>query len=148
MKKIYIIGAFLVMISIDSPVYAFQPTAITPRVEFLTPGVIRSITITQYNSFPQDFSFFLVFLIGYGPAKITMSTLLYEETEGHLLVLNGWALSSAGAVPIFKTGRSIADLIVGVEIGDERYPTGIIWFSSWLAGPIEEELKYDIEIEF
>ncbi len=136
------------MISIASSVYAFQPTAIAPHIEVLTPGVIREITITQYNNYPQDFSFFLVFLIGYGPAQISMSTLAYEETEGHLQVLNGWALSSAGAVPFVKFGRSRVDLAVGVEIGSERYPTGIMWFSSWIAGPIEEELKYDLSIAF
>jgi hypothetical protein len=148
MKKIYITTALLTTICIASSVCAFQPTAIDPHVELITPGVTRSITITQYNTYPQDFSFFLVFLIGYGPARISMSTLTYEATEGHLLVLNGWALSSAGAVPIMKFGRSMVDLVVGVEIGDERYPSGIIWFSSWIAGPIEEELTYDIEIGF
>ena len=77
-----------------------------------------------------------------------MSSSEDETNEGNLLVLNGWALSSAGAIPIIKFGRSRVVLEVGVEIGNEFYPSGIMWFSSWIAGPIEEELKYDISIEF
>ena len=73
MKKIYIMAALCTLVCVVSPTYAFQPTAIDPQVEVLTPGVTRDITITQYNSYPQDFSFFLVFLIGYGPVQISMS---------------------------------------------------------------------------
>ena len=148
MKKIYIIIGLVTIISIASSVYAFQPTAIDPRVEVLTPGVTRFYSITQNNSFPQDFNFFLVFLIGYGPAQVTMSSSEDETNEGNLLVLNGWALSSAGAIPIIKFGRSRVVLEVGVEIGNEFYPSGIMWFSSWIAGPVEEAISYDISIAF
>jgi len=128
-------------------VYAFQPTAIDPHVEVLFPGVARSFTITQYNSFPQDFNFFLVFFIGYGPAKIFLSS-FEDETAGNILGINGWAISSAGVFPIIKFGRPSVELDVGVEIGSERNPIGIMWFSSWIAGPIEEEVTYYLSIEF
>ena len=124
MKKIYITTALLITICIASSVCAFQPTAIDPHVEFLTPGVTRSFTITQYNNFPQGLSSFLVFLLGYGPVRITISSL----NDGDLLVILGWAVSSAGIEPIFKVGKSNVILVESVEIGSERYPTGIIWF--------------------
>ena len=145
MKRIYIIVTLFIMINVVSPSHAFQPTAINPYVEVLTPGVIRNFTITQYNDFPQDFSFFLVFLIGYGPAQITLSK---NDTEDDLLVINGWGLSSAGIVPIIKFGRSRVNLTVSVEIGSDRNPTGIMWFSSWIASPIEEETTYQLSISF
>ena len=148
MKKVLIVTVLSMLIFTLSPAYGFQPTAIDPRVEVLTPGVTRDFTITQYNNFPQDFSFFLVFLIGYGPVQISMSSSEDETSEGDLLVLSGWALSSAGIAPIIKFGRSRVTLVAGAEIGSERYPTGIKWFSSWIASPIEEEVKYYIEITF
>ena len=148
MKKLFFLTILCTVICSVVPTYAFQPTAIDPHVELLTPGVTRYYTITQFNSYPQDFGFFLVFLIGYGPAQITMSSSEDETNEGNLLVLNGWALSSAGAIPIIKFGRSRVDLEVGVEIGNEFYPSGIMWFSSWIAGTLEEAISYDISIAF
>ena len=148
MKKVLIVTVLSMLIFTLSPAYAFQPMAISPHVEVLTPGVTRNFTITQYNNFPQDFSFFLVFLIGYGPVQISMSSSEDETSEGDLLVISGWALSSAGIAPIIKFGRSRVSLVAGAEIGSERYPTGIMWFSSWIASPIEEEVKYYIEITF
>jgi len=148
MKQFYFIAILCTISSVVSPTYAFQPTAIDPKIEVLTPGVTRYYTITQTNSFPQDFSFFLVFLIGYGPVQISMSSSENETSEGDLLVISGWALSSAGIAPIIKFGRSKVSLVAGAEIGSERYPTGIMWFSTWIASPIEEEVKYYIEITF
>ena len=145
MKKLFFLAALCITIFTSNPAYAFRTTAINPNVEVLTPGVIRNFTITQYNNFPQDFSFFLVFLIGYGPAQITLSK---NDTEDDLLVINGWGISSAGIVPIIKFGRSRVNLAVSVEIGSERYPTGIMWFSSWIASPIEEETTYQLSISF
>ena len=149
MKKLFFITIFCTIMSFVTPTYGFQPTAIDPHVEVLTPGVTRYYTITQVNSYPQDFSFFLVFFIGYGVADISMSTFFHQEKEGNLLFINGWALSSAGTVPIIKFGRLRADLSVGVEVGSERSPFGIMWFSSWIAGPIEEGgVTYDLSIGF
>ena len=147
MKKVFFIVILFTIISAAVPTYAFQPTAVDPHVEVLFPGVTRSFTITQYNRVPQDFSFFLVFLIGYGPAQISLA-LFEDETEGNILGINGWAISSAGVVPIIKFGRSNVILEVGVEIGSERNPMGIMWFSTWIAGPIEQEVSYSLSIEF
>ena len=77
-----------------------------------------------------------------------MSSSEDETSEGDLLIISGWALSSAGIVPIVKFGRSRVSLVAGAEIGSERYPTGIMWFSSWIAGPIEEETTYELSISF
>ena len=148
MKKVLILTVLCLTIFTLSPTYGFQPTAIDPKVEVLTPGVRRDFTITQYNNFPQDFTFFLVVLIGYGPVQITMSSSEEETTEGALLVINGWAVSSAGTIPIIKFGRSRVSLVVGVEIGSERYPIGIMWFSSRIASPVKEEITYDLSISF
>ena len=52
------------------------------------------------------------------------------------------------ALHFVKFGRSRVSLVVGVEIGSERYPSGIMWFSTWIAGPIEEEIIYDLSIAF
>lgn len=145
MKKVYSIALLCTLVCIATPTHAFQTTALKPYVEVLTPGVIRDFTITQYHNFPQDFSFFLVFLVGYGPVKITLSK---DNSEDDLLVINGWGISSAGVVPIIKFGRSRVSLAVSVNIGSERYPTGIVWFSSWIAGPIEEETTYELKIAF
>jgi hypothetical protein len=147
MRKVLFAAILVTIISAPVPTYAFQPTAIDPHAEVLTPGVTRYFTITQYNSYPQDFAFFLVLLIGYGPAQISLSS-FEDETEGNILGINGWAISSAGVVPIIKFGRPTVDLDVGVEIGSERNPIGIMWFSTWIAGPLEEELTYYIEIGF
>ena len=145
MRKVFYIAVLCTIFCVVSPVSAFQTTALKPYVEVLTPGVTRAFTITQYHSFPQDFSFFLVFLIGYGPAKITLSK---DDTEDDLLVIKGWGISSAGVVPIIKFGRSRVSLEASVNIGNERYPSGIIWFSSWIASPIEEETTYELSIVF
>ena len=147
MKKVYIIAILCTLVCIVSPTFAFQPTAIDPHVEFLTPGVTRHITITQYNNFPQDFSSFLIVLIGYGPISINLSS-PEEGAEGNLFVISGLGISAAGIRPFLKFGRADVDLAVGIEIGTERNPFGLLWFSSWIASPIEEEIQYELSISF
>jgi hypothetical protein len=129
------------------PTLAYETTAVTPRFELLTPGVARSFTITQFNNFPQDFSFFLVLLIGYGPFSIELSS-LEDSSEGDLFVISGVGISPAGIRPFLKFGRANVDLSVGIEIGNERNPYGIVWFSSWIASPLEEETSYALDIIF
>ena len=129
------------------PAPAIETTAVTPRFELLTPGVTRHYTITQFNSFPQDFSFFLVVLIGYGPFTIQLTS-PDEGAEGDLFVISGVGISPAGIRPFVKFGRANVDLSAGVEIGNERNPYGIVWFSSWTAYPIEKETTYSLDIIF
>ena len=147
MKKVFLTATLCTLVCIVSPTFAFQPTAIDPHVELLTPGVTRHFTITQYNSFPQDFSFFLVVLIGYGPFSINLSS-PEEGAEGNLFVISGLGISAAGIRPFLKFGRADVDLAVGIEIGTERNPFGLLWFSSWIASPIEEEIQYELSILF
>ena len=152
MKKVFL-TATLCTVIICAPVLttttasAFEPSALTPHFELLTPGVTRHFTITQYNNFPQDFSFFLVVLIGYGPFSINLSS-PEEGAEGNLFVISGLGISAAGIRPFLKFGRADVDLAVGIEIGTERNPFGLLWFSSWIASPIEEEIQYELSIIF
>jgi hypothetical protein len=129
------------------PAPAIETTAVTPRFELITPGVTRSFTITQYNDFPQDFSFFLVMVIGYGPFSISLSS-GEDATEGDLFVISGVGISPAGVRPFWKFGRAEVELDVGVEVGTERNPYGIVWFTTRIASPIEEETSYSLDIAF
>ena len=61
---------------------------------------------------------------------------LASDEKTYLLVISGWALSSASIVPLMKFGKSRVSLVAGIEIGSKRYSTGIMWFSSWIANPI------------
>ena len=125
---------------------AFEVNALTPHVEVLTPGVTRNLTVTQYADFPQDFSPFIVFLIGYGPFKISLSK---AAAVGDRLVINGLGISPAGIVPFYKSGKADVDLVVSVEIGNERYPYGMVLFSSWISGTVTEpDNTYDITLQF
>ena len=147
MKKVLLTATVCILVCIVSPTYAFQPTAIDPHVEVLTPGVTRNFSITQFNNFPQDFSFFLVVLIGYGPVSINLSSST-ASTDGDLFVISGMGISPAGIIPFLKFGRADVALAVGIEIGNEWSPYGLLWFSSWIATPIEGESTYDLSIRF
>jgi len=152
MKKV-LLTVTLCIVIICAPTFttttasAFEPSALTPHFELLTPGVTRHFTITQYNNFPQDFSFFLVVLVGYGPVSINLLS-PEEVAEGDLFVISGLGISPAGIRPFLKFGRADVVLEVGVEIGNERNPFGLLWFSSWIASPLEEETEYDLSISF
>jgi len=110
-------------------------TGATNRVELLMPGVTRTIEIIQDANFPQGLSQILVVVVGYGGVSITLRK---NDTEGDLLVLTGAGISPAGIVPILKFGRTSLTLFEAVEIGDERFPFGIIWISSWINPPVPE----------
>ena len=110
-------------------VFAFETAAFIPRIEVLTPGMTRTIEITQNYSFPQDFSHFLILVAGYGGVSITLRKI---DTEGDLLVLAGTGVSSRGIAPVFKFGITEVTLTEAVEIGDERSPYGLLWILSWV----------------
>jgi len=138
MKRALIIMCLILTVAFTYPATApaFEANALTPRIEVLTPGVTRNLTITQYTNFPQDFSPFIVFLIGYGPFKISLSK---AAAVGDRLVINGLGISPAGVIPFCKSGKADVDLIVTVEIGNERYPYGMVFFSSWISGTVIQE---------
>jgi hypothetical protein len=138
MKKILFIICFILPFTLTFPstATAFEVNALTPHVEVLTPGVTRNLTITQYADFPQDFSPFIVFLIGYGPFKISLSK---AAAVGDRLVINGLGISPAGVIPFYKSGKADVVLVVSVEIGNERYPYGMVFFSSWISGNVIQE---------
>ncbi len=138
MKKILFIICFIIPFTFTFPstAAAFEVNALTPHIEVLTPGVTRNLTITQYADFTQDFSPFIVFLIGYGPFKISLSK---DESVGDRLIVNGVGISPAGIVPFYKSGKADVDLIATVEIGNERYPYGMAFFSSWVTGTVIQE---------
>jgi len=66
--------------------------------------------------------------VGYGPLWIT----LRGDSEGDLLILTGVGISSAGIVPVFKSGITMVSLTESVEIGDERSPYGLLWILIWI----------------
>lgn len=138
MKKILFIICFIIPFTFTFPstAVAFDVNALTPHIEVLTPGVTRNLTITQYADFPQDFSPFIVFLIGYGPFQISVKK---DETVGDRLKMNGVGISPAGVIPFYKSGKADVNLIVTVEIGNERYPYGMVLFSSWVSGTVMQE---------
>jgi len=127
------------------PAFALETDALVPSIEILTPGMGRSITITQNYNFPQGSSQFLVLLIGSGVVGISLSK---YDTEGDLLVMTGAGISSAGIIPFFKWGKTGVYLDVGIEIGDKSTPYGLVWFSSWLDKPDDENNTYDINLSF
>ena len=127
------------------PAFALETNALIPSIEILTPGIGRTITITQNYNFPQGSSQFLVLLIGCGVVNISLSK---YDTVGDLLVLTGAGISSAGIIPFFKRGKTGVFLDVGIEIGDKSTPYGLVWFSSWLDKPDDENNTYDINLSF
>ena len=135
-RALVIIMCLILTVAFTYPATAFETNALTPHIEVLTPGVTRTITITQYADFPQDFSPFIVFLIGYGPFKISLSK---DESVGDRLKMNGVGISPAGIVPFYKSGKEDVDLVVSVEIGNERSPYGMVLFSSWVSGTVIQE---------
>ena len=123
-----------------------EVNALIPHTAVLAPGITRDFTITQYADFPQDFSPFMVFLIGYGPFKMSLSK---SEAVGDRLVITGVSISPAGVVPFCMFGKADVDLVVTVEIGNERCPYGMVLFSSWVSGTvIEPDNMYTVTLQF
>jgi hypothetical protein len=150
MKKIRSVikhGGVLLSILVMISGYCFgqEPMAGITRLEILTPGMIRSIPITQESPFPQGMSQFVVILIGTGDLTVSIST--EEVAEDKLLVLFGFGVSSAGFFPFLKRGYTEVSYNVGIEIGDERHPYGMVIFSCWLKDP-EEPSTYNLTISY
>jgi hypothetical protein len=153
MKKILIaltLGCMIVSVFFFNwnPTYAYETTALTPRIEVLLPGVSQSYTITQHQDFPQDFSIFTVFLIGHGFVSISLSL---EEGVASVdqMVISGVGISAAGIIPFFRFGRGDVGIDVGIEIGNEQFPYGMLQFSSWITRSVDEQGNtYTIDLSF
>lgn len=107
----------------------------TSSVELLIPGTTRNLTVAQENDFPLGVNQMLIFVTGYGGVSISLSK---QDTEGDLLVMSGVAISSAGVIPFIRFGRTRVNLNAAIEIGNESFPFGIIWLSSWISPPVPE----------
>jgi hypothetical protein len=128
------------------PVFAFETEALIPRVEILTPGMTRRIEISQNDNFPQDFSQFLILLVGNGPLSITLSKF---DTEGDLLFLIGLGISFAGIEHVFKFGMTAVTLTKSLEIGNERSPYGLLWILSWVDPAVDNPpYNYTLTLSF
>lgn len=157
MKKVLIISILSLMLSLTftSPgiASALETTALIPHIEIITPGVTRTIIVTQTADYPQDFSPFIVFLIGDGSFKISISK---DETVGDRLKMSGVGISPAGVIPFYKSGKADVNLVITVEIGNERYPYGMVLFSSWVSGTVIQEPDsegiyhntYEVKLQF
>jgi hypothetical protein len=135
-----------VMVMIGGQAFGQEPTALMLRMETLTPGMTRDIEITQEAPFPQGVSQFVVLLIGSGPASITLSSA--EGSVGDLMVLSGIGISRAGLIPFLKWGYTAVTFEVGIQIGNDRFPYGMLLFSCWLAEPEAPYNTYYLTIEF
>ncbi len=62
---------------------------------------------------------------------------------GDRLKMSGVGISPAGIVPFYKSGKADVDLVVTVEIGNERYPYGMVLFSNWVSGTVIQEPDSD-----
>jgi len=138
MKKVLLTVTLCIIIFTAHPLYAFEvkPLAL-PRFEILMPGITRTIKIEQQLNYPQDFSQILIMAIGYGGVSISVAK---EEGDmvDNMLVLTGLGISSAGIIPFYKFGRTGVILNASIEIGNEGFPFGIIWVSSWINPPLPE----------
>lgn len=127
------------MVFIGTPAFAFKPEAVMPRVEILTPGMTRTVEITQNYKFPRDYDNLLILVLGYGGVSITLRKI---DTEGDTLILTGLGISSAGIAPFFKFGITEITLTKAVEIGDQHIPYGWLWIASWVDTPATEPPYY------
>ncbi len=144
MKYSWMLVSVVVMLS--GSAFGQEPAALMLRMETLTPGMTRDIEITQEAPFPQGVSQFVVLLIGSGPASITLSSA--DGSEGDLLVLSGIGISSAGLIPFLKWGYTQVLFDVGIQIGNDRFPYGMLLFSCWLAAPEAPNNIYYLTIKF
>ena len=135
-----------ILVFISCPAFAFETEALIPQIEILTPGITRTIEITQNYKFPQDFGQFLILVVGYGGISMTLRKV---DTEGDLLILTGVGVSSAGIVPVFKFGITEVTLKEAVEIGNEQSPYGLVWISSWVDSSVNDPpYNYTLSLSF
>ena len=116
-----------------APIFAVEQETRIPHIEMITPGMTRTIEISQNYRHPQDLGHFLILVVGYGALSITLRKI---DTEGDLLFLAGAGISSEGIVPILKFGVTEVTLKEAIEIGNERAPYGLLWILSWVDSPI------------
>ena len=135
-----------ILVFSSNPTSALETDAlILPRVEILIPGVQRTIQITQDYKFPQDFNQIIILVIGYGGLPISMTS----TDEGNFLMLTGMGISAAGIIPFFKFGVTNSTLKATVEIGNERFPYGLLWISSWVDSSVNDPpYSYTISFSF
>ena len=152
MKKVmshYLINGWIILslfVFSSCPTFAFETEALIPSIEIFTPGMTRTMEITQNYKFPQDSSQFLILAIGYGGLSITLRKV---DTVGDLLVLTGLGISSAGIVPIFRFGITGVTLTEAVEIGSESSPFGLLWITSWVDSPAADPpYSYTLTLSF
>ena len=124
--------ALLLTLTLFSSARAQEPLAATLQFEILTPGTTKTMVMSQDNNFPQDFSQFIVFVIGTGPVSLTLSK---HKPVGDLVRLTGVGISSEGIIPFIKFGSASITFNVGIQIGNERSPYGLLLFSSWIDEP-------------
>ena len=122
-------GVVSILVSSSFPAFAAETDEMIPAIEIFTPGMTRTITITQNRAFPLEYHQILILLAGYGGVSISVSK---NDTEGDPLILAGLAVSSAGVVPFLKYGVTHVTLREGIEIGNERAPYGLLWIASWV----------------
>ena len=126
---------------------AFETQALVlPRVELITPGMSRTINITQDYRFPQGVNQLVILALGYGGITITMQQSPDTAHEGDVLMMTGMGISSAGIVPVFKFGVVNVTLTAAVEIGSAQSPFGIIWLSSWTNSTTNDP-PYEYELD-
>ena len=127
---------------------AFETRALVlPRVELITPGMSRTIRITQESRFPQGVNRLVIVALGYGGITITMQQDPDSNLEGDLLMMTGMGMSSAGIVPVFKFGIVDVTLTAAIEIGNMQSPFGIIWLSSWVhSATSNPPYKYQLDL--
>ena len=130
--------------------YASEPSGLVPRIELITPGITRIIDITQAQKFPGEFSHFLILILGHGKFTINMSS-ISNDAEGKVipgdqLVFAGIGISSAGVIPFFKYGVTHVLLKESIEIGNESFPFGVVWFICWMDSTENEPVpKYKLQ---
>lgn len=130
---------FFILVSSHAPILAAEQQARTPRVEMITPGMTRTIEISQNDGPLEDMGHFLIGVVGYGALSITLRKI---DTEGDLLFLAGAGMSAQGITPIFKFGITEVTLKEAVEIGNESSPFGLLWILSWVDSTVHHPPYY------
>ena len=128
----------LVIIILISTPYS-SSGVIIPQIEIITAGMERTIYI-QSGNYPEDFSQFIVFILGYGTLNIKLSK---EDTEGDKITFMGIAISPAGIIPFYKSGKTAVTLMTTVTTGTKQRPLGLVWFTTWISSSSEEEPPYN-----
>ena len=120
------VGAILIGICLQ--VAAYETDDSTLQTEILTKGVNRTITV-QGNNYPEDFSQFLVVVLGAGVVDVTLSK---QDTQGDLIGFTGMGISALGVFPFFRAGVTGVSMTEGVYTGTRNSPFGLLWITTWI----------------